>query len=106
MILIPSETDDRVPSVMYVTEIIGDTEAKQRAGIEGTTARVYESFHCGARGEVVRSNVIYLDEDGLRVTLESIRETNPRLYEIANRTSGNSRRTRKCSNTDKAKATT
>jgi len=79
IILIPSETEDRVPSMMLVTEVIGRTDGKTRAGIIGTTAKVIEAYHCGSRGEVLRANTIYLDQ-GPRATLESIRETFPRLH--------------------------
>lgn len=80
VILIPSTTDDHLPSVMYVTEVIGQTEGKTRAGIEGTTAKVIEAYHCGSRGEVLRDNTIYLHPEP-RITLAAIRDTFPRLHD-------------------------
>lgn len=79
-ILIASTTEDHLPSVMWVRELIGQTEAKTRAGIEGTTAKVYEAYHCGSRGEVIRSNTIYFDGNEPRLQLSEIETTFPRLY--------------------------
>lgn len=79
-ILISSQTEDHVPSVIWIRELIGQTEAKTRAGIEGTTAKVYEAYRCNSRGEVIRSNTIYFDGDEPRLQVSEIQSTFPRLY--------------------------
>lgn len=85
-ILFASATEDRVPSVIWVREVIGQTESKARAGITDTTANVYEAYHCGSRGEVIRSNCIYLDGYEPRLELADIQGKFPRLYsEIVSR---------------------